>query len=119
MAAAYCARLMAHHGLDFRITSAGTEPDATVSPAVATLLREEGFEVTSYTPRRVSREEVEAASRVISLGCDVSALTPPGMMVEHWDDVPAPGTQLRVARDRIYAHVERLVDELRTLERRS
>ncbi len=32
--------------------------------------------------------------------------------VESWDDVPPPSTQLRAARDAIYAHVERLIDEL-------
>jgi arsenate reductase (thioredoxin) len=116
MAAAYCKRLAAQYGLDLHITSAGTEPDAAVSPAVATLLRDEGLEATGYAPRRVSREELAAASRVISLGCDVSELAPPGTTVEHWDDVPPPSTQLRTARDRIYAHVERLVNELSTLE---
>jgi arsenate reductase (thioredoxin) len=112
MAAAYCERLAAQYGLDLHITSAGTEPDAAVSPAVATLLRDEGFEVTGYAPRRVSREELATASRVISLGCDLSELAPPGTTVEHWDDVPSPSTQLRAARDHIYAHVERLVNEL-------
>jgi len=116
MAAAYCERLAAQYGLDLQISSAGTEPDSAVLPAVATLLRGEGFEVTGYAPRRVSREELATASRVISLGCDVSELAPPGVTVEHWDDVPSPSTQLLAARDRIYAHVERLVNVLSTPE---
>jgi protein-tyrosine-phosphatase len=62
MAAAYCERLAARYGLDLRITSAGTEPDAAVSPAVATLLRGEGVAVTGYAPRRVSREQLATAS---------------------------------------------------------
>jgi hypothetical protein len=55
---------------------------------------------------------LEAAFRIISMGCDVSQLTPPGTMVEHWDDVPAPSVQLARARDVTYTHVERLVEEL-------
>ena len=47
-----------------------------------------------------------------SLGCDISHLAPPGTVVEHWDDVPAPSQQLVQVRDAIYAHVERLVEEL-------
>ena len=59
----------------------------------------------------VTREELEAAFRIISLGYDVSQLTPPST-VEHWDDVPALSEQLALARDVIYTHVERLVEEL-------
>jgi hypothetical protein len=55
---------------------------------------------------------------VISLGCDISALAPRAL-VEHWDDVPPPSTQLHAARDCIYAHVERLIDELGKLETES
>jgi arsenate reductase (thioredoxin) len=102
-----------------RLTTAGTEPEAEVSAAVAALLREEAIEVACDIPRRVSREEVTTASRVISLGCDISELAPRASMVEHWDDVPPPGTQLRAARDCIYAHVERLIDELGKLETES
>jgi hypothetical protein len=49
---------------------------------------------------------------VISLGCDVRHLAPPGTRVEHWDDVPAPSQQLARAREVIAARVERLVEEL-------
>lgn len=112
LAAAYCQHLLAQRGLEVQVASAGTEPDAAVSPAVAALLRREGLDVTHYRPRGATREELGAAFRVISLGCDVSHLTPPGTAVEHWDDVPAPSQQLAQARDAIYTHVERLVEEL-------
>jgi hypothetical protein len=76
------------------------------------LLRAEGVDVAPYTPRRVTREELGAAFRVISLGCDVRHLAPPGTRVEHWDDVPAPSQQLARAREIIAAHVARLVEAL-------
>src|SRR5262245_49931460 len=83
LAAAYCQHLAAQGGLAVQVTSAGTEPDATVSPAVVALLRAEGLDVAQHRPRHVTREELGAASRVISLGCDVSHLAPPGAVIEH------------------------------------
>jgi arsenate reductase (thioredoxin) len=109
IAAAYCQRLVMQHGLELHITSAGTEPDAAVSPAVAALLRADGMDVTQHRPRYVSREELATAFRVISMGCDVSDLAPPGTIVEHWNDVPTLSEHLIAARDVIYTHVERLI----------
>ena len=113
LAAAYCQHLSAQCGIEVQVTSAGTEPDAAASPDVVALLHAEGLDVTHHRPRHVSREELGAAFRVISLGCDVSNLAPPGTLVEHWDDVPSPSQHLALARDVIYTHVERLVAALK------
>jgi protein-tyrosine-phosphatase len=115
LAAAYCQQLAAQHGLDIHVTSAGTEPDAAVLPSVMELLRSEGIDVAHYTPRQVTPAELGTAFRVISLGCDVTAMTPPGTPVEHWDDVPSPSTQLARARQVIYAHVEQLMRDLQAV----
>lgn len=112
LAAAYCQQLVRQRGLDVQMTSAGTEPDATVSPRIVEVLRTEGIDVAHHTPRHVTREDLAAACRVISLGCDVRHLAPPGTRVEHWDDVPAPSQQLTRACEVIFSHVERLVEEL-------
>jgi arsenate reductase len=117
IAAAYCQRLTTQHGLELHITSAGTEPDAAVSPSVMEFLRAEGVDVTHHRPRCVSREELAAAFRVISMGCDVSDVAPPGNTVEHWNDVRAPSEHLIAARDVIYTHVERLICELKGVHR--
>lgn len=117
-AATYCQHLSAQCGLEVQVTSAGPEPDAAASPEVVALLRAEGFDVAHHRPRRVTREELGTAFRIISLGCDVSHLISPGTLVEHWDDVPSPSQHLALARDVIYTHVERLVEELKQDARR-
>jgi arsenate reductase len=99
MATAFCQHLAGQYGLELHVTSAGTEPDPAISPAVAELLRKEGFGMANYRPRAVCREELAAAFRVISMACDVSDLSPSGTMVEHWNDVPAPNQGLSAARD--------------------
>jgi arsenate reductase (thioredoxin) len=110
IAAAYCERLAAERGLALRATSAGTDPDPGVSPDVAGALLAEGIDVRAHRPRRVTAEELAGASRVVSLGCDLGDIAPPGLVVEHWDDVPSPSADLTGARAVIAAHVRRLVD---------
>jgi arsenate reductase (thioredoxin) len=110
IAAAYCERLAAERGLTLCATSAGTDPDPGVSPGVAAALLAEGIDVRAYHPRRVTVGELASASRVVSLGCDLGDLAPPGLVVERWDDVPSPSTDLTGARAVIAAHVRRLID---------
>src|SRR5262245_42869700 len=109
IAAAYCQQLAAAHDIQLHVTSAGTEPDPEIAPAVVELLRAEGMDVNGQRPRRVTHEELRTADRIISLGCDLSDLAPAGSRIERWDDVPAPSQDLIAARNRIHAHVEQLI----------
>lgn len=113
MAAAYCQQLAAAHGIELHITSAGTEPDLEVAPAVVELLRAEGIDVNDQRPRCVTHEDLVTADHIISLGCDLSDLVPAGSTIEHWDDVPAPSQDLIAARDRIHSYVEQLIVTLK------
>ena len=110
IAAAYCERLAAERGVTLRATSAGTDPDPGVSPGVAGALLAEGIDVRAHRPRRVTAEELARASRVVSLGCDLGDIAPPGLVVERWDDVPSPSADLTGACAVIAAHVRQLVN---------
>lgn len=85
IAAALCQQLADHWDIPLHATSAGTEPDAEVAPAVVTFLRAEGIDVADYRPRRVTSEELATARRIIALGCDLGDLARPGMLIERWD----------------------------------
>src|SRR5215216_3268139 len=52
--------------------SAGTEPDERVNERTITVLREVGIDVADQKPGRVSRQQLEQADRVISLGCPLA-----------------------------------------------
>ena len=59
LAFAYFQRLAKERGLNVHVASAGTEPDATVSPAVAAHLKGQGYSVPARdaplrSPRRSS-----------------------------------------------------------------
>ena len=105
-------RLAQQRGLAVRADSAGTEPDAAPSPAVVATLLADGIDVTDHRPRRVTKEDLAAAHRIITLGCDVEALVPPGASIVSWDDVPPVSRDLEGAHTVIRQHVARLVVEL-------
>ena len=112
MASALCARGAAAACIDLRTDAAGTEPEAVVRPNVAALMASEGIDVSAHRPRKVTAADLAGAWRVISLGCDVSAIAPAGVAIEYWNDVPAPSEDLAGARRIIGDHVDALLKSL-------
>jgi arsenate reductase len=114
MAASWFNRLAAERGLDaVAVAAAAEDPYAAVPPPVAGLLEREGIDVGGFEPRRVTVEDVQAAARVISIGCDNAALDVPPALVEEWNDVPQASEDLDGSAAAIRRHVAALVEELR------
>ena len=97
--------------------SAGTEPDQRVNDRTIAVLREVGIEVADEPPGRVTREQIEQATRVVSLDCplpaDLNAVA--ASKLENWpmpDTSGKPVEAVREVRDLIGARVERLLREL-------
>jgi protein-tyrosine-phosphatase len=64
IAAAYYQHLAAAHVIHLHVTSAGTQPDAEIAPAVVELLHTEGMDVTGLGwPRRADRHDPPRAGR--------------------------------------------------------
>ena len=110
IAATYLNHLSTARGLDLRATAAGIEPEPDVPPQVCAGLLREGLDVGQYHPRRVTREELAAAWRVVSFGCDLSDVAPPSLGVERWDDVPLVSDGFQPARDAIATRIHKLLD---------
>jgi len=108
LAAAEFERLARARGVAARAASAGTEPDPQIAPVVVARLLEEGIDLRGLRPRRVTRQDVAQASRVVSFGCDLGDLAPAGVEVERWDDVPAVSDDFDRARAAIRSRVARL-----------
>ena len=111
IAIGYCRQLTERHKLDIMVDSAGTEPDTAIWASVSELLRQDGIDVSGEVPRLVTAEDLDEASRVVSLGCDIDALRVDTAKVEHWD-VPLPSQDLQASRDAIRTRVESLIHEL-------
>ena len=114
MAAAYFNQQAAASGLTWTAVSAGTEPSDHISPAVVHLLRSQGMDVSQQQPRRVTSNDLETATRVISLGCATESL-PVTVGIEHWHDLPLPSQDLHRAYDVIHQHVTQLLVQLKNL----
>jgi arsenate reductase (thioredoxin) len=112
LASAYFRRRAKERGLNVHVVSAGTEPDPTVSPAVAAHLKARGYLVPMAKPRKIAAEEFASADVVISIGCDLAALPQPRGRLVRWDDVPAPSESFTAADEAIRLRVNDLVEEL-------
>jgi len=111
IAAEHFRRLAAERGVMVEAVSAGTEPDSELPPKVVQGLLASGIDVSGLRPHRVTRADVERASRVITFGCELGDLAPTGLVVERWDDVPLVSEDFNRARDVIVARVSRVLDE--------
>ena len=67
---------------------AGIEPDAHIPRRVVQGLLTEGIDVRGRQPRQVTRADVEGASCIVTLGCELGALESIGPARHRWDDVP-------------------------------
>ena len=111
LASAYFARLARERGLNVVVDFAGTEPDAEVAPKVVERLKEQGF-TPPANPRRVTSSDLASADLVISLGCDLTGLSPREGTLRNWNDVPAPSVDFDAADAAILKRVTALVEEL-------
>lgn len=112
LAVAYCEQLAVERRLDLRITSAGTEPDAATAVPVAKYLRAEGIDVSAHMPHHVTPQELAEADWIISMGCDLTELAPPGANVLYWDDVPPVSQDLLAARAVILQNLEQFLSQV-------
>ncbi len=110
IAGAYLNRLSAECGLDIRATAAGVEPEPEIPLPVREGLLRDGLDVGDERPRKVTPEELAAAWRVVSFGCDLTHLAPPGRAVERWDDVPLVSDGFDAAREAIVRRVRWLLE---------
>ena len=91
--------------------SAGSEPADELHQAVIEALDEVGIDVSGRTPRRLSREDVEWADLVVTMGCGDACPVLPGKQYVEWN-LPDPAglclTDAREIRDAIARRVEEL-----------
>ncbi len=91
--------------------SAGSQPGEAVHPAVIEAMRELGLYLDGRRPRGLSREDVEWAELVVTMGCGDACPVLPGKRYLDWelpDPAGAPLDEVRAVRDEI----ERRIAEL-------
>ena len=98
-----------------RALSAGSEPGASLNPAVVAVLAEEGIDVSGHTPTLLTYDGVGEADVIITMGCGETCPVFPGKRYEDWD-LPDPKGQnlamVRALRDTIESRVLALLEQI-------
>jgi arsenate reductase len=96
-----------------RALSAGSEPERAVRPEVVQAMAELGYDLRGQKPKRLKPGMLDAADRVISMGCGLACPVQPH---EDWGLTDPAGQGLAVVRgvrEEIKARVTRLLRELK------
>ena len=96
--------------------SAGTQPGEQVNPIVVQAMSELGIEMSANRPRLLTQETLDAAERVITMGCNVEEACPANMVItEDWaleEPKDKPLEKVREIRNEVQRRVEELIEEL-------
>lgn len=119
MAEAFLNAMAAERGLNIRGASAGTLAGKEINPTARAVMAEIGLSMEGQKPKRLTQEMVEAAEKIITMGCGVDASACPARIYvsEDWGlDDPAgqPIEKVRAIRDQIREKVDALLRELET-----
>ncbi len=106
------ARTMGGDGVD--ATSAGTAPAEAVAPKAVEAMAELGIDIAHQSPKVLSRELIDRAEIVLTMGCDARGMCPAGWLVEavEWEIEDPMGKGLAKymeVRDIIRRHVHDLL----------
>jgi arsenate reductase len=97
-------------------SSAGIKPASRVDPTVVKVMLEAGIDIRDKKPKLLTFEMIEAADRVVTMGCGAEKVCPASFVpTEDWeltDPKGKPVAQVRQIRDEIKNRVEKLIEEL-------
>ena len=112
IATAYFNKLAKEQGLPYRAIFRGTNPDSTLMPATIKGLTDDGFEISTWTPKPVTQTDLNNASEIVTFDCNISAPDSGTKPRVQWNDIPPVSKDYNLTRDRIVENVQQLIDEL-------
>ena len=105
----------AYAGDRVNVLSAGTAPDAAVSPVMVASLAELGIDRSDQMPTQLTDELLRRADVVVALKAGLAFAAPTGIDQQTWD-LPNPAdwdvNSIRPLRDHIQEKVQKLIDQL-------
>ena len=114
IATSYFNRLAQREELPYAAVAVAAEtPYDAVPENVAAFLTKEGIEVASFKPRGAKPADLESATKVVSIDCDLTKLDTNGVTIERWDDVPKVSVDLPASAEAIRKHVEAMIEQLK------
>ena len=103
-------------GDQVKVLSAGTQPGTDINPMARAVMLEEGIDLSTAKPEKLSDEKVLESDYVITMGCGDACPYFPGKTYLDWpltDPKDQPIEVVRGIRDDIKAKVEELIEKIR------
>lgn len=103
-------------GDEIKVLSAGTDPGTEINKMAMAVMLEEGIDLSSAAPEKLSDEKVLESDYVITMGCGDACPYFPGKTYLDWpltDPKDQPIEVVREIRDEIKAKVLTLIEEVR------
>ncbi len=63
-------------------SSAGTQPSEHVNPVVVKVMKERGIDLSSVTPKLLTKQMIEDSDRIVTMGCSVEDVCPRPVIAE-------------------------------------
>lgn len=112
IAAAYFDKLAKDQRINYKATFRGVNPDPALNSVAEKGLKQDGIDTSGWKPARVTQQDIDEASQVVTLGCALPAAIHLASKVTDWSDIPSPSQNYQSARDEIKNRVQRLIDDL-------
>jgi arsenate reductase len=96
-----------------RAISAGTEPGAAVHPEVVAVMKEEGIDLSTNVPQKLTDDLASRAAMLITMGCGEACPVVPGAERDDWpleDPKGKPIERVREIRREVARRVRALVE---------
>jgi len=96
-------------------SSAGVKPTERVNSRAIEVMREIGIDMSKQKPKMLTKEIIEEADKVITMGCGVDVCPAPLVESEDWGIEDPSGKSIekfREVRDKIKRRVEELIKEI-------
>ena len=110
IAAAHFNKLAKEKGMNLRGIARGTHPDAQLSSKAIAGLGQQGLASMESIPKKLAREDVESAERVVCF-CELPAEYLPPARIEQWEDIPPVSESYETARDAIVERIHQMLNE--------
>ena len=118
IAAAEFERLAKQKGIAVEVVARGTNPDAEIGAAIRQGLRQDGIDVGSAKPVKVSTKDLEGATRVVTFGQDLTEWLPKGSKAMDWSATPSPSQDFTATKEYILQQLEALTADMKKAARR-
>jgi arsenate reductase (thioredoxin) len=102
-------------GQKVKVLSAGTDPGTQINPMALAVMLEEGIDLSSASPEKLSDAKVIESDYVITMGCGDACPYFPGKIYLDWpldDPKDQPLEKVREIRNQIKENVLKLIEEI-------